>query len=154
MVCRQQILQRNLPDMLFTNMQKRRLLNKTALNLSSMIDVTFLLLIYFIATTVFTPSEDMLSPALKVEEGVASQEQDFEPQIVTVTLYEEKPAYLLGEQVIHDRKQLAAIISRLPHAPGIIIRVENNVPIGFAIAAVQESRNAGFERVTYVPASD
>ncbi len=36
----------------------------------------------------------------------------------------------------------------------IIIRVEDDVAVGFAVAAIQESRNAGFERVTYVPASD
>ena len=45
-----------------------------------MIDVTFLLLIYFIVTTVFTPPDDILSPALKVEEGTSSQELDLEPQ--------------------------------------------------------------------------
>lgn len=138
----------------FTNTQNRRRINKTALNLSSMIDVTFLLLIYFIVTTVFTPPEDILSPALKVEEGTSSQEQDLEPQIVTVTIHDSLPAYLIGEQVIRNRNQFASIITQLPREPGIIIRVEDDVPVGFAVSAIQESRNAGFERVTYVPASD
>jgi biopolymer transport protein ExbD len=137
----------------FSQSSKRRSLNRAALNLSSMIDVTFLLLIYFIVTTVFTPPEDMLSPALKVEEGSSLQEQDFEPQIVTVVMRDSAPAYLLGEQVIRDRQQLATIIQKLPRDPGIIIRVQDNVPVGFAVAAIQESRNAGFERVTYVPAT-
>jgi len=138
----------------FSQSSKRRSLNRTALNLSSMIDVTFLLLIYFIVTTVFTPPEDVLSPALKVEEGTSSQEQDFEPQIVTVVLRDSKPAYILGEQVIRDRLQFAELINKLPREPGIIIRVQDDVPVGFAVAAIQESRNAGFERVTYVPAAD
>jgi biopolymer transport protein ExbD len=47
---------------------------------------------------------------------------------------------------------LATILNRLPNEPGIIIRVDDSVSVGFAIAAVQEARNAGFERVTYVPA--
>ena len=119
-----------------------------------MIDVTFLLLIYFIVTTVFTPPEDILSPALKVEEGTSAQEYDFEPQIVTVTMQGSIPAYLLGEQVLRSREQLATTISKLPRDPGIIIRVEDDVPVGFAVSAIQESRNAGFERVTYVPATD
>ena len=138
----------------FSQSSKRRSLNRAALNLSSMIDVTFLLLIYFIVTTVFTPPEDVLSPALKVEEGTSSQEQDFEPQIVTVVLRDSKPAYILGEQVIRDRLQFAELINKLPREPGIIIRVQDDVPVGFAVAAIQESRNAGFERVTYVPAAD
>ena len=28
------------------------------------------------------------------------------------------------------------------------------IPVGFAIAAIQESRNVGFQRVTYVPVSN
>ena len=138
----------------FSQSSKRRSINRAALNLSSMIDVTFLLLIYFIVTTVFTPIEDTLSPALKLEDGTSSQEQDFEPQIVTVVIRDSKPAYLLGEQVIRDRQQFAEIINKLPRDPGIIIRVQDDVPVGVAVAAIQESRNAGFERVTYVPAID
>ncbi len=140
--------------MQFARTQKRRGLNRTALNLSSMIDVTFLLLIYFIVTTVFTAPEDSLSPALRVEEGVATQTQDFEPQIVTVAMQESQPAYLIGTRIIRGREQFADIISKLPVEPGIIIRVEDDVPLGFAITALQEARNVGFKKVTYVPASD
>lgn len=137
----------------FSNAKRRRI-NSTALNLSSMIDVTFLLLVYFIVTTVFTPPEDLLSPALKVEEGTSSQQEEFEPQIVTISIQGANPAYLIGEQVLRNREQFVTVISKLPREPGIIIRVEDTVPVGFAIAAIQESRNAGFERVTYVPAGD
>lgn len=133
------------------NKSKRRSLPPT-LSMSSMIDVTFLLLIYFIVTTVFTPPEDQLTPALKVEQGSAVKENDLEPQIVTVTSSNAREVYRIGDQTIDDRNQLASILMRLPNDPGVIIRVDNNVTVGFAIAAVQEARNAGFERVTYVPA--
>jgi|TARA_B100001964_G_scaffold225267_1_gene272905 biopolymer transport protein ExbD len=119
-----------------------------------MIDVTFLLLIYFIATTVFIVPEDKLSPTLRIDEKSSTQLQDLDPQIVTVTMQESNPAYLIGERIIRDRTQLANVISKLPLSPGIIIRVEDNVPLGFAVAAVQESRDVGFEKVTYVPATD
>jgi len=123
------------------------------LNMSSMIDVTFLLLIYFILTTVFSPPEDQLTPALKVEQGSASEENDLEPQIVSVTSIGSQQVYQIGEQTISDRSQLAMILVRLPNDPGIIIRVDDAVTVGFAIAAIQEARDAGFERVTYVPVS-
>ena len=119
--------------------------------MSSMIDVTFLLLIYFIVTTVLTPAENQLTPALKVEQGVAEKDNDLEPQILGVKMLGSAPAYVIGEQVLRERTQLAALLARLPRDPGLIIRVENTVTVGFAIAAVQEARNAGFERVTYVP---
>ena len=119
----------------FTQSKGRRSINKAALNLSSMIDVTFLLLIYFIVTTVFTPPENTLSPALKLEEGSASQEQDFEPQIVNVQLEGEVPTYVLGAQIMFTRNELSSVISKLPVEPGLIIRVHDNVPVGFAITA-------------------
>jgi biopolymer transport protein ExbD len=117
-----------------------------------MIDVTFLLLIYFIVTTVFTPPEDQLTPALKVEQGTSVKENDMEPQIVTVTIHNSQEVYQIGDQTTLVRSHLATILNRLPNEPGIIIRVDDSVSVGFAIAAVQEARNAGFERVTYVPA--
>ena len=123
------------------------------LNMSSMIDVTFLLLIYFILTTVFSAPEDQLTPALKVEQGSSSAETDLEPQIVSVTSIGTQQVYQIGDQIISDRSQLAKILVRLPNDPGIIIRVDDAVTVGFAIAAVQEARDAGFERVTYVPVS-
>ncbi|MDP7006520.1 MAG: biopolymer transporter ExbD [Phycisphaerales bacterium] len=125
-----------------------------ALNMSSMIDVTFLLLIYFIVTTVLNPPEDQLTPALKVEQGVSSNQSDLDPQIVTVTTIRSVPVYKIGEQVLQDRIQLAALLAKLPHDPGLIVRVDDTIRVEFAIAAVQEARNAGFDRVTYVPASD
>ena len=123
------------------------------LNMSSMIDVTFLLLIYFIVTTVFSLPEDQLTPALEVEQGSSSVETDLEPQIVTVTSNGSQQVYQVGDQTVADRSQLATILVRLPNDPGIIIRVDDGVTVGFAIAAVQEARDAGFERVTYVPVS-
>lgn len=127
--------------------------DSTTLNLSSMIDVTFLLLIYFIVTTVFSPPEDQLTPALQVEQGSTAKETDLEPQIVSVTSIGSQQVYQIGDQTIPDRSQLASILVRLPNDPGIIIRVDDAVTVGFAIAAVQEARDAGFERVTYVPVS-
>lgn len=138
----------------FRTSRKRHMINRTALNLSSMIDVTFLLLIYFIVTTVFNLTEDNLSPTLSVEQGKSEQEIEFEPQIITVALQGSLPVYKLGDQIIVDRQSLIALIEKLPHEPGIIVRVHDDVPVGFAVAAIQEARNAGFDKVTYVPAND
>lgn len=118
-----------------------------------MIDVTFLLLVYFIITTVLTPPEDELTPALQVEQGTQSNAQDYEPQIVEVRTFNAQLVYQIGDQILQSRAELALMFRQLPHEPGVIIRVEDTVTVGFAIAAVQEARSAGFERVTYVPAS-
>jgi biopolymer transport protein ExbD len=140
--------------MKFAANHHRGSLNRTALNLSSMIDVTFLLLIYFIVTTVFALPEDMLSPSLKVESNTSSQELDYEPQIVTLKMEQSRPVYVLGEHVIQGREEFSSVITKLPLAPGLVIRVESEVPVGFAVAAIQDSKNVGFHGVTYVPAFD
>ena len=121
------------------------------LNMSSMIDVTFLLLIYFIVTTVFTPPEDQLTPALKVEDGASMSQQDLEPQIVQVELIEQIPVYTIGGHVCRDRKALSKVLQNLPTDPGLIIKVRSDIPIGFAVAAIQVARDANFKKVTYVP---
>ena len=74
--------------MLFNKKKSRRNINKGVVNMSSMIDVTFLLLIYFLVTTVLTPPEDELNPALEVQEGAGESSDELEPQIVDV-IYKE-----------------------------------------------------------------
>ncbi len=119
-----------------------------------MIDVTFLLLIYFIVTTVIATPEDALSPALKSEKSTNVVQDNFEPQIIVVKSIENQPAYQMGDRTFLDRGKLAKFLEQLPKQPGLIFRVDDNVSVGFALAALQEARNAGFEKVTYVPSSD
>jgi biopolymer transport protein ExbD len=131
----------------------RRGMNRAALSMSSMIDVTFLLLIYFIVSTVLSKPEDQLNPALLVDQGSTVVESLLEPQILLVQQENLRSVYKLGSQVFTTREQLAEVLINLPKEPGIIIKTDNSVLVGFAVAAIQESRNAGFEKVTYVPAS-
>ncbi len=137
--------------MRFSSSQKKHKLNRTAVNLSSMIDVTFLLLVYFIVTTVLATPEDLLSPALKVEEGTSLSIDELDPQIIEIRLQDGKPLYVIGSHLCPDRESLVEVLATLPIEPGLILRVSNGVPVGFAVAAIQVARDANFEKVTYVP---
>ena len=119
--------------------------------MSSMIDVTFLLLIYFLVTTVLTPPEDELNPALQVQEGAGESTDELEPQIVEVIKRGNDEIYIIGSQAIASRVALSEVLSKLPHEPGLIVKVNGTTSVAFALAAIQEARNAGFEKVTYVP---
>ena len=132
----------------------RRRLERITLNLASMIDVTFLLLIYLMVTMVLRDREDHLSPTLQTEsEAAAGEASDFQPQIIEVMMFEGAPAYRLGSRVMRDRSELAEAIAHLPRSVGIFVKVKGGVPVGFAVQAIQVSRDAGFDQVTYVPAS-
>ncbi len=132
----------------------RRGINRATLSLSSMIDVTFLLLIYFIVTTVLSKPEDQLNPALLIDQGSVVEDSLMDPQIIYVQTKNLQLIYKLGSQQFSDRSALAEVLKVLPKEPGIIIKADDSVTVGFAVAAIQESRDAGFTKVTYVPASN
>jgi len=131
----------------------RRRIDRITLNLASMIDVTFLLLIYFMITMVISAQEDHLSPTLQTQSESGSADlSDFQPQIIEVMRLGESPGYRLGSRVFRRREELADALAPLPKSVGVFIRVFDGVPVGYAVAAVQVARDTGFDQVTYVPA--
>ena len=132
---------------------RRRSLDQVPLNLASMIDVTFLLLIYFMVYTVLAPDERTLETAIKREqEGASPDDRDFRPQRVRVLRDAEGPLWRLGERVIRDRAELERVMTDLPTEAGMVVEVEGGVPVEIAVAALQAARDAGFTEVSYVPA--
>ncbi|MAD20253.1 MAG: hypothetical protein CMJ52_08740 [Planctomycetaceae bacterium] len=128
---------------------------RMALSLSSMIDVVFLLLAYFLITTVVTQREDRLTPNLQLERDSSGGEtQDFEPQVVEVLRIESGVVYRVGGRDFTDRGALVEALRELPKDPGLFIRVTDGPSVGDAALAIQCGRDAGFEEVTYVPAVD
>jgi len=132
--------------------QSRRGTPRLVLNLASMIDVVFLLLIYFMITiTVWTP-EDRLQSALHVDREAASgSDTDFQPQIVEVLLIEGQPAFQVGTRVFREQASLTAALQSLNKSAGLFIRVRNEPPMDSVMAAFQAGHDAGFTKLTYVP---
>jgi len=127
----------------------RRRYDRITLNLASMIDVTFLLLAYFMMTMVIEAREDHLSPTLQAQtESVVGEASDFQPQQVDVLVIDGAPAYRLGERVMRDRAALEASLEQLPKSIGVFINVHEGVSVEFAVAAIQIARDARFEQVT------
>lgn len=123
------------------------------LELTAMIDIIFLLLIYFILSTTYEPPESQLSPALQVQREGAGRAAELTPQIVDVAMIDRTPGFRLGSQVIRDKRELTGILRQLPKTQGLIVRGADDVQTSWAAAALQSARDAGFVKVTYVPAS-
>lgn len=133
---------------------RRRGIDQIPLNLASMIDVVFLLLIYFMVSTVLAPDERTLDTAIKQEQdGAASDSRDFRPQRIFVQADAEGPLWIVGRRPIRDRAELEAVVDGLPTEAGIVIEVADGVPVDAAVAALQVARDAGFAEVSYVPAN-
>lgn len=132
--------------------KSRRQSGRITLNLASMIDVTFLLLIYFIQTMIIAPEEDSVSPALRVHDRESAGERsDFQPQIIEVVRVDGQTVFRLGSQMFNTQRALTDALQPLPKDAGVFVRVTDDVRVDHAMAALQAAHDAGFEKVTYDP---
>ncbi len=136
---------------LTTQLQRGRRRLVPALQITSMVDVIFLLLVYFLTTSTYAPPESELSPALRAEQIAGGRAADLQPQIVEVTLRRGEPAFVIGERVLRDKGALRQVLEKLPKEGGVFVRGADAVTTEWAVAAIQAARDAGFEKVTYVP---
>lgn len=120
------------------------------LNLASMIDCTFLLLAYFIITTAGQRREAALQADLGMERRTASGE--FAPQVVDVLQQDGATRFRLGARNFENQGDLSTALRVLPKEPGLYVRVHEGPNVADAAAAMQAGADAGFRKVTYVPA--
>ena len=121
-----------------------------ALPLTSMIDVVFLLLIFFLVTADFAKQEHKLPSALQTEGG-GVRSSELQPQIIQISLFENKPVFTIGQVRCGDRASLEGVLMQLPRDAGVAIKAQPDVPIQSIATALQAARNAGFTRRSYVP---
>lgn len=129
---------------------RRRAAGLGALPLTSMIDVVFLLLIFFLVTADFAQQEHKLPSALQTEGG-GVRSSDLQPQIIRISLDNGEPVYTIGQVRSSDRVSLEAVLKQLPRDAGVAIKADPDVPIQSIATALQAARNAGFSRRSYVP---
>lgn len=121
------------------------------LPMTSMIDVVFLLLIFFMVTASFSADEDKLSAAIGAEgAGAASALQ---PQVVRVRDIDGVTVFEIGSHRLRTVRSLENVLSALPKEQGVVFRVSDGVPIQDAASALQAAHNAGFIKRSYVPSS-
>ncbi len=122
------------------------------LPMTSMIDVVFLLLIYFMVTASFSTPENDLASGLRAQQDGAGRAADLQPQILSVIMENGSIVYRMGDRAMSDRKTLVDLLSRLNKDAGVFVRVSGEVPVEAAAVALQACKDAGITRVTYVPA--
>ena len=121
--------------------------------MTSMIDVVFLLLIFFMTTASFVKTERNLDPNIKVNRKSASQSQsDLEPAIVEVTQGVTGFVYKLGGREITTVDELTSVLRQFDNKlDGAFVRVSDEAPLRMAAAAIQACKTAGFTGVSYIP---
>ena len=123
------------------------------LQMTSMIDVVFLLLIFFMATTSFVRTERELDSAIKVKKQSAAQAAShLEPAIVEVVRGEADYIFRLGGRQFTSQDELIDVLKLFDNkVDGAFVRVADDAPFRMAAAAIQACKSAGFVAVSYVP---
>jgi biopolymer transport protein ExbD len=127
---------------------------KLELSMTPMIDVVFLLLIFFMLTAAYLRPELHLQSAIQVKEKSASTAaSDLEPAIVEVVRSESGGGlFQVGARQIHSQEELTRVLQQFPNKlEGAFVRVHDNVPFRWAAAAVQACKSADFTSVSYIP---
>ena len=122
------------------------------LSMTSMIDVVFLLLIFFMTTASFIKTERNLDSGIKVEKKSSSAASDLEPAIVEVLRSGERFVFRLGSREFGAAEELVDVLRQFENKhDGAFVRVSDEAPFRMAAAAVQACKRAGLAIVSYVP---
>lgn len=128
--------------------------NRVELSMTSMIDVVFLLLIFFMTTASFVKTERNLDTNIKSQEASSAAASDLEPAIVEVVNLEGIYLYRIGGRTMQTASELTEVLRQFPSKlDGAYVKVSNDVPFQHAAAAIQACKDAGYDLVSYVPAS-
>lgn len=127
---------------------------KLELSMTSMIDVVFLLLIFFLVTTTFVKPERQVASNIKVDQKESGKFQsDLEPAVIDVFQIGDVPAYKLGAVTTSDIEQLRKILKSFENkADGAFVRVSPSVSFEGVARAIGVCKDSGFANVSYVPA--
>lgn len=121
--------------------------------MTSMIDVVFLLLIFFLVTTTFMRPEQQVQSAIKVNERDSQDmRSELEPAIVDVTLRNGKVWFRLGAIRTNDIDEIRNTLKTFDNKEdGAFVRVSDDVEFEHAARAVGACRDSGFNAVSYLP---
>ena len=124
---------------------------KITLSMTSMIDVVFLLLIFFMTTASFVKTERDLDSAIKVNEKSAAA-SDLEPAIVEIVPGGSGYVFRVGSNELRSADELTNILKRFTNKlDGAFVQVSDGAPFRMAAAAIQACKDADFVTVSYVP---
>ena len=120
------------------------------ISLTPMIDVVFLLLIFFMVTTTFN-KETVIKVQLPRAEGQEAERYD-QAQVLMVTI-DKEGQYFINEKALNDRslssltKELTVLSSnkKMP----LIINADANAPVQSAINVLDVASKIGFNNITF-----
>jgi biopolymer transport protein ExbD len=139
-------------------MPRTRQRSPIELKMTPMIDVVFLLLIFFVCTASFQALEQVLPTSVSLpaagseSEPIDPELADLEEVVVRVSLEAGRAAWQVNERVVGDLASLRALLAQLVGIRSdlpVIVDVDGPVPMGDVIDVYDLCRLVGFDRVQF-----
>ena len=132
--------------------------------MTPMIDVVFLLLVFFLWTASFDVVEYVLPTELSSRAGAGSvsadtpsEEWDFDPIVIQLLWRNQRPSWIVNETPITKladiRTTLNAVARIKPDIP-VIIDPAEQVPFGHVIDVYDISQLAGFKKIQFAASEE
>jgi biopolymer transport protein ExbD len=130
------------------------------INMTPMIDMVFLLIVYFVWTSGDLAQEMLLPSRISEQSGTSTPtssdtpppEADFDPVVVRVSWEGDAPLWRVNDQPLGSLDELREILTNLAEikrdAP-VILHPDPEVPLGSVIDVYDLSRVIGFEKIQF-----
>lgn len=123
---------------------RRRVPAAAGLDLTPMVDVVFLLIIFFMVSTTFITLETGLPVDLPQAQSAQAQPSD----LPTVTVTRDERVFLAGAEVSVD--DLVVLVQEALERTGtgtVVLRADESVPHGFVVEVMDLIKRAGAQRI-------
>ena len=124
------------------------------LSMVSMIDIVFLLLIFFLVTTSLVRPERRLDSTNGDTPGLTAvpAQSDLEPATIDVVLSGNDFVFRIGQIVTADLSAVEQVLRTFRNKElGAIVRAVDDAPFEMPARAVNACNQLGFRPVTYIP---
>lgn len=128
---------------------------KMELSTTGMIDIVFLLLVFFLVTSSFIPPEKEIRPAIRTEKKTdARASSDLERAIIEIVPEGSLFLYKLGSLRTRDREELIEGLQAFPNKlDGAFVRADDDAPFDMTAQAISAAKKSGFIVVTLITES-
>ncbi|MBF0447128.1 MAG: biopolymer transporter ExbD [Magnetococcales bacterium] len=124
--------------------------NPVSMDITPLVDVVFLLLIFFMVTTTFS-----LDRGIELELPSAQTAQPREPDekqpSIRVLVNHQGRYYIQGEEIVSSRLSAALLhLAQVNFARGIIVQADKNSPFDAIISLMDNAQKVGLNRFDFI----